>query len=265
MPSSFAPLFNNKICIMKLLTFILFFSLSFSMISQQNQSGIIRYEEAIKLNIDLGDEHPDMAQLLPSSQSVKKVLYYSEVESTYKNDATPEDINIQKNESGKDMQIMFKIPETVIYMHRKNNVFLQSQDLMGKLFLISDKVAEHTWKIIGEQKTILGFVCQKAVLADSSKHLVAWFTHQIPSKMGPDGMTGLPGMILALDYDNGQKMVVASSIEALAPDHIFEKPNKGKKLTRLEFNKIRDEKLKEMGAIHGKGPGVKMIIREERE
>ena len=59
-------------------------------------------------------------------------------------------------------------------------------------------------------------------------------------------------------------MTIATSIESLPEKFEFVKPDKGKKVNRAEYDKIREEKMKEMGAVNGKGTGVKMIIREER-
>ena len=42
------------------------------------------------------------------------------------------------------------------------------------------------------------------------------------------------------------------------------KPEKGKKVSGEEFEKIRKEKMEEMGAVQGKGGTFKVMIREER-
>lgn len=249
---------------MKFVTLLLLIISGSAIFSQQTNSGKIIYKETIKLNIDIGDDRPEMAKMFPTSQSVDKVLYFNTNESLFKNNEQPKDLDVKHEEEGSTFQIVMKMPESTIYVNKDNNVFLQSQDLMGKAFLISDSPKKYKWKITGEQKTILDYPCQRAVLNDTTQNVVAWFTTKIPVGTGPGGMTGLPGLILALEYDNGERMTIATSIEALPDSFEFVKPDKGKKVNKAEYDKIREEKMKEMGAVNGKGNGVKMIIREER-
>ena len=249
---------------MKFVTLLLLIILTGRLESQQTVSGKIIYKETIKLNIDVGADRPEMAKMFPTSQSVDKVLYFNTNESLFKNNEQPKDLDIKHEEEGSNFQIVMKMPESTIYTNKSENVYLQSQDLMGKAFLIVDSPKKYKWKITGEQKSILDHPCQRAVLNDTSQNVVAWFTSKIQVGTGPGGMTGLPGLILALEHDNGERMTIATSIESLPEKFEFTKPDKGKKVDRAEYNKIREEKMKEMGAVNGKGTGVKMIIREER-
>lgn len=247
---------------MKILFAAICFSFAGSLISQQTTSGKITYKETIKLNFDIEGHNPEMAKMIPSSQSAEKVLYFTSHESLYKNLDKPKDVEVNHEEDGGQFQLVIKMPETVIYTHKPEDRFLQSQDLMGKEFLISDKLEKFQWKITGDQKKILTYVCQKAVLADTSKNIAVWFTNQIPVSAGPNGLSGLPGMILAIEQDQGDRMTIATSVEPLPDSFTFAKPSKGKVVNRKEYEKIREDKMKEMGAVNGKGPGVKMIIRE---
>jgi GLPGLI family protein len=233
-------------------------------IAQPITSGKIVYKETIKLSIDLGEGNEEMAKLIPNSQSHDKVLYFNTNETLYKNYDKAQDLEINKEEDGNSFQLVMKVPESELYINAAAETYVHYQDLMGKEFLIVDRPTKQTWKITGEQKSILNYNCQKAILKDSTKKVEVWFTSLIPSKQGPAGMNGLPGMILAIEQDNGERMTIATSIESLPKDFVFAKPLKGKKVTKAEFEKIRDDKMKEMGAINGKGTGVKMIIREEK-
>jgi GLPGLI family protein len=118
------------------------------------------------------------------------------------------------------------------------------------------------WKVSAEQKQIAGFQCQKAVLQDTSRQVEAWFTTQIPVSVGPGEFADLPGLILELSMAGGDRTVVAEKVDLKPVEaKMIEKPTKGKSVTREEFNKIRDEKLKEMGAEPGGGGTMKVIIR----
>ncbi|MBK9270933.1 MAG: GLPGLI family protein [Saprospiraceae bacterium] len=250
---------------MKLIVTILAFAaITIPNFSQNIHSGKIIFKETIKLNFDLGDDNPQMAKMMPASQSVDKVLYFTKDESLYKNHENPKDLELKHEEGGGTFEIVMKIPESIIYINPVENTFIQSQDLMGKDFLITDKLPKNKWKMTGEQKSILNYPCQKAILQDTSKNVVAWFTPQIPVNFGPSGMTGLPGMILALETDNGDRMTIATSIDNLPESFQFTRPTKGKKVSKAEYEKIREAKMKEMGATDGKNGSIKMIITEER-
>jgi GLPGLI family protein len=236
--------------------------LSFSAFSQFQKSGKIYFKESIKLNIQISEENKEMAKMMPTSQDTYKVLFYNSNESLFKvEEKKNEDLDIKHEEGGSQMRMVFKVPQTTIYQNLSENSFVQSQEFLDKEFLIVDQVNDKKWKVTGEQKKVLDFVCIKATLVDTSQKVVAWFTPQIPVGMGPNGYSGLPGMILALDTDNGQRLIAATKIEALPAGFVFTKPEKGKKVSKAEFKKIRDDKMKEMGS-DGKG-GVRMIIRNE--
>lgn len=232
--------------------------------SQIPTSGKITFKETIKLNLDFGDENPELRKMIPSSQSADKVLYFNAGESLYKNEEKPKDVDVKHEEDGNSFQLVIKVPESVVYVNKSEGLFLQSQDLMGKEFLIKDKPEVPKWKMTGEQKKILDYTCQKAILLDTSKKVAVWFTNQIPVSTGPNGMSGLPGLILGIEQDLGDRMTIATKVDQLPQSFIFDRPSKGKVVNKAEFEKIREEKMKEMGAVNGNGPGVKMIIREER-
>jgi GLPGLI family protein len=192
-------------------------------------------------------------------------MYFNNNESLFKNLDKAKDLEMKNEEDGNQFQMILQMPESITYMCKSEDGYLQTQNLMGKDFLIKDKMQKYNWKVTTEQKKILNYVCQKAVLIDTSKNVVVWFTPQIPVSIGPNALNGLPGMILALEQDNGERTVIATAVEELPSNFAFEKPTKGKQVSKVEFEKIREDKMKEMGAVNGGGgTGVKMIIRQER-
>jgi len=125
---------------------------------------------------------------------------------------------------------------------------------------------KYKWKMTGEQKSILDYPCMKATYEKDSTTVVAWFTPQIPVSAGPSRYTGLPGMILEMEFNDGERKVVATEVElkALEKD-IIVAPKKGKKVTQEEYEKIQEEKMKELeqefgGSSSGSG-GTRIIIR----
>ena len=75
--------------------------------------------------------------------------------------------------------------------------------------------------------------------------VTAWFTPMIPIKNGPAEYGGLPGLILELNID--RQTILCSKIVVNPTDGIhIKKPEKGKEVSRDEFNKIVKEKTEEM-------------------
>lgn len=94
----------------------------------------------------------------------------------------------------------------------------------------------------------------------------AWFTPAIPVPAGPGHYGNLPGLVLALDVNEGERVITARSVESmeLSADQL-KKPRKGKKVSAEEYEAIVAEKMEEMGNDPGAAPGGhQMMIRVER-
>lgn len=146
---------------------------------------------------------------------------------------------------------------------------------MGKIFLIKDDIKKIDWELSDETKNIGTYTCYKATYtrevevrdfssfssADSDdkdkkeenkqakkmKKIVttAWYTPQIPVSNGPREFGGLPGLILELRQ--GKLTIVCSEVVLNPSEEItIKEPTKGKKVSQKEYNKIQEEKSKEM-------------------
>lgn len=249
---------------MKKILASLIISFPFFVIAQRS-SGEIKFQETIKLDIDLPEGNEELKKNIPISQSISKKLLFNADESYYKDDSQNEDLEINHAEEGNQVQIVMKNPENNIYTNSSKNLLIQSTEFFGKYFLITGDLNSKKWKLTGEQKQILDYPCQKAMLIDTSQNIVAWFTTQIPAKIGPNGYANLPGTVLRVEIDNGARTITATNVNFRSlKENEIEQPTKGKNVSAQEFTKIRNEKMKEMGMIQGKGGGMKMIIREER-
>ena len=237
----------------------------------QSTEGIISYTETIKMKIEVpeGMDAEEFRKMVPSEQKAGKILLFNANESLFTDapdqapGGTDAVINTQDGDGG-EVRMDFKIqrPENHQYRDIANGKRIESTEFFGRFFLIKEEPKRMKWKVSAEEKQIAGYRCQKAVLQDTSRQVEAWFTSQIPVSIGPGEFADLPGMILELSMSNGDRTLVADKVElkALEPKAI-EKPTKGKSVTREEFTKIRDEKMKEMGATPGGGGMMKVIIR----
>ncbi len=237
------------------------------LLAAQHTEGTITYTETVKMRVQVDDNGPDaeeMRKMLPPTQSFNQVLYFNEKASLYRepNEKDPsEDVDVQHEEEGRNMRVVMKRPQSRIYRDLEKNQIIQSQEFFGRFFLISGEATPKTWKLTGERKKILDYDCQKAILQDTSRVVEAWFTTQIPAAIGPGEFADLPGLILAIEVDHGNRSVVATKVNwTTLPKDIIEKPTKGKSVTREEYKKMVDEKMKEMGG-EGGGGNMRVIIR----
>jgi GLPGLI family protein len=235
-------------------------------IFSQTESGEISYTETVKLQIDIPEGNEEIRNSIPNSQSITKKLIFTAHESYYTDDAVNKDMEIKQQNNGMDMQIVMKNPQNNIYTNHDKNLLIQSTELFGKYFLVSGNLDFKKWKLSTGQKQIASYTCQKAILSDTTQQIVAWYTTELPAYLGPAGYAQLPGTVLGIDVDNGQRSIIATKINfrPVATNEII-KPAKGKKVSSEEYKKIRDDKMKEMGIVNGKSGAMKMIIREERD
>lgn len=161
------------------------------------------------------------------------------------------------------------------YKNVKSNTQLQEQEFYGKKFLINDVLQPIEWKLESETKNIGNYTCFKATASIPTKELTwysfswdnlretnnseidstqtkdikmtlveAWYTPQIPVRHGPLEYWGLPGLILEVSADN---TTMLCSKLVLNPGEIIEieAPSKGKKVTKLEYRTIINNKMVE--------------------
>ena len=172
-----------------------------------------------------------------------------------------EGVDLSSDDGSFQIKIMVDDTEDIRYKSFAENQKVHQRGMMGKSFVVKDKLDKLKWKITNEKVKYLDYECQKAVIENEDDFIVAWFTPQIPVKAGPAGLHGLPGAILMANYNDGEREIQAQKVEffTLEKDAI-KTPNDGKKVTEEEFEKILKEKEKEMEEMYG-GQGT---IRRER-
>ena len=179
------------------------------------------------------------------------------------------------------------------YKNIKTRQFIQDQEFFGRQFLIKDSLQKFEWKMGTETKQIGQYLCMKATAikkvdefdwrsmrrkksfeknrdkskADSTKaksvtedievpktiEVTAWYTPQIPINHGPDEFWGLPGLILEVNAD--QTSILCSKI-VMNPEQKFtiEAPDKGRIISRSDYNETVKLKMKEMREMYrGRG------------
>ncbi|MVM35803.1 GLPGLI family protein [Spirosoma sp. HMF4905] len=141
-------------------------------------------------------------------------------------------------------------PEEGGYSYRKSEFVLYNNfekehktdiiEMLGKTYVIDDSLHAPVWKIGNQIKEVAGYICMKAETEDPIKKqkITAWFAQDIPVAAGPEMMNSLPGLILALDINDGDVTVEAISVtfRPLKSDDL--------KLPKLKGKKIDDEAYK---------------------
>jgi len=223
--------------------------------------GTVYYEQVIKLNIQLDGDAAQFAHALPKERRSNKVLHFNSQASLFKKDLTAKKDETFENQSG-GMVIKMEEPDMKVFTDLVNKKQLEQKEFMTRQFLIERETGKDKWKFTGNNKTILGYACQEAVLEKDSTKMKVWFTPEIPVSTGPSKFVGLPGLILAVDINDGENTIAATSVK---PEKIeqkmLEKPKKGKKVSDKEYKKIVDEKMKEMGIEGGQKGGHRVMIK----
>ncbi len=170
------------------------------------------------------------------------------------------------------------------YKNVKENILVQSQEFYGKRFLVKDSLQNIQWKMGKDSKQIGQYLCFKATaivptseltwydfswgdLRDAEKQndstgaseipeikmteVEAWYTPQIPVGHGPAEYWGLPGLILEVSAGN-TTMLCAKIVMNPKEKIKIEAPDKGKEITKLDYQSTVQGKMLEMRNNRGR-------------
>jgi GLPGLI family protein len=235
---------------MKMYCFLVLLVLPLSPYAQT--TGKIIYEEKMDMHKTLPPGQQDMRDMMPQFSTSNWELVFSGDESIYQTQKL-EELEYTSNQGGAQMTMRFGRDNRVLYKNLATPEMVDSREFMQKQFLIKGPPTERKWKIGKKQKEILGYPCHEASFqADSTTHIVAWYTPKLQHPNGPSDFQGLPGLILQIDVNDGQRVTTATKIQFDSIDtSVILAPTKGKEVTADEFEKIRQEKMKEMGLQRG--------------
>lgn len=228
----------------------------------QNTEGVITYEVKINLHRRLPPGQEARKAMIPEFRTTKQQLFFNADESMYK--ALIEDEDESMGHGGGGMVIRMQQPNDELYINSGTTAIVSKREFMGKDYLIDDTLKISPWKLGSEVKEIQGYSCKMAYYVDETQpdriqEITAWYTDQLRPMLGPEQFGSLPGTVLAVDINNGERVIVARKLEFRAPKKSEMKiPTSGQKVTKAEFRKIVDETMKQMG---GSGGG-RMIIRD---
>jgi len=251
-----------------------------SLLYAQQKEGKVVYERTMQIQIHINDDNDAVAQMLPKTRTDKFELTFGNNQSLWKH----ADEEIDNTEfGGNGMQINFVGPgqNDIVFHDFTKGRRIDQREMFDKKFIVEDSIRKLNWKLTGETQTILGHACQKATTQPIGKRMqmtmdngkmerkeindtseiVAWFTTEIPVSAGPEVQGQLPGLILALDMNDGRMVYKAIEISPKFDLASVKEPTKGKKVTPDEFNMERNKMMDEMQKnMQGNG-GNRVIIR----
>lgn len=130
-----------------------------------------------------------------------------------------------------------------MYTNFKDDNRVLNKNISGVEYLLKDSIPKLEWKILPEIRTIAGYETRKATAVfNDTVTVVAFYTDQILTQGGPEGFTGLPGMILGLAIPRYFTTWFATKVEILPESSLkIQVPTKGEKAeTEKDFNKMLD-------------------------
>lgn len=230
-------------------------------------TGVINYEVKINLHRNIPKEREAQKAMIPEFRTMKQQLFFNENESLYK--PVIEDEEESFTATGGGMRMMFRMPGTELYLDQNTGKTISKQEFMGKNYLIEDSVKMSPWKFDTQTKMIANYECNMAYYTQTdtikvgdrepiirTSEITAWYTNKIRPFVGPERFNTLPGAVLAVDINNGERVILAKTIELRElKKNELKAPATGTKITQSEFRKIMEEQMKQMGG------GRQMIIR----
>ena len=250
-------------------------SITLTAAAQQKQGKAI-YTRTMQMQMSIND-NDHMEQMLSKTHTDNFELVFGNNQSIWKH-IDEEDNNDDANGNGPGLRLITPGQNDIVFSDFSNAKKTEQREMMERKFIVSDSIQKLDWKLSGETQTILGHACQKATakragkrtqmtldngkmerkeIADTST-IVAWFTMDIPVPAGPEVQGQLPGLILALDINNGRVVYRAIELSDKADMATIKEPTKGKKVTPAEYVKETAKMMDEMQK-NNQGSGNRII------
>ena len=251
-------------------------------IAAQMKEGKISYERKINMHRNLPD--PQMKSMVPEFRTDKFELIFNESVSLFRSvvDDEAPDPFANAGGGGGGMRMNFRMPTANTFTDVSKQMQYEERAFFEKEFLIIDSLKQYKWKLSEETKTIAKQLCKKATTmitapqmrmrvsiggggnntdtaantprAPKETELVVWYAENIPVSFGPDNYSGLPGVIMEIDQDNGATVTTAVEVSAKYPKKELVAPTKGDKMNRAQFQENMQKLMQEMQ----RGGGIRM-------
>ncbi|WP_445452889.1 GLPGLI family protein [Flavobacterium sp. 25HG05S-40] len=265
-----------------------------SMLKAQNFQGQAFYKSKTNIEASFNIESPGLNEEMKKKimENMKKefekeyILTFNKTESIYEEE---QKLEAPSPSVGGGVVVKMGGGDGKAYKNIKNKVSITEEDFFGKEFLITDSLSTYQWKLESETKKIGDYTCYKAtylipvsesekeayeklknkkedgktqfmMLSEPKEQLITvWYTPEIPFSHGPGEYWGLPGLILEANFD---KTVILCSKVILNPKEklTIKVPNKGKKVTKSEYERLVQEQLEQMSNQSDEKGGIRIEV-----
>ena len=229
---------------------------------------------------------PEMKARIPEFRTDKFELIFNENVSLFRSvvdEEAPDPFANAGGGGGGGMRFNFRMPSANTYTDLAKQIQYEGREFFEKEFLIVDSLKQYKWKLSEETKTIAKQLCKKATTmitapqmrmrvsigrggenntdttantkrAPKETELVVWYAENIPVSFGPDSYSGLPGVIMEIDQDNGATVTTSVEVSAKYPKKELVAPTKGEKMNRAQFQENMQKLMQDMQ----RGGGIRM-------
>ncbi|HMQ05799.1 MAG TPA: GLPGLI family protein [Saprospiraceae bacterium] len=228
----------------------------------QMTEGMIYYELTYNMHRNLPAEMEGMKIQIPEFRKEAKELIFNR-EASLMRASTDQSQTVTTTAAG-GMVMKSSNSGNNIYHDLVNDRKVEQRGVFEKQYLIESSGKTFPWVLSNEAKKIAGKNCQKATYRNDENDILveAWFSPEIPVSVGPDGFRGLPGAILHLDYNQGERVYTAVEVDRMKiKPKMLKEPEEGKRLSEEEFRKEMESMMESRG-VSGSG-GTFRVIRNE--
>ena len=231
----------------------------------QMKQGSVSYDRTAQMRMRINTGRGDEEKV--QSRTDKFELSFANNKSLWK--AAEKENEDEGGSDGGGMQIKMIVAgsDDVLFNDFTAGKSTELRVFFDKKFVVEDSIRPLKWKMSGDTKTILGHNCRKATTTTINTRMMmnvnngvmerkpiqdtsmvtAWFADDIPVSAGPAEYQGqLPGLILALDINNGRSVYRATAINEKTDIAAIKEPTGKKHYTPAEFITERDKMMDEM-------------------
>lgn len=137
--------------------------------------------------------------------------------------------------------------KNTVYNDYAHTSTVSQKPIFEETFLLQDSLLKIKWKITNDTRKIAGFDCRKAIgLLFDSVTVFAFYTDELMVTGGPEGINGLPGMILGVGIPRLHTTWFATKVQVVDVNlRTIIPPTKGKKMNRATMLNSMDKVLSE--------------------
>lgn len=241
---------------MKNILFLLFTIITTAAFAQKKiiTTGTIRFEGKVNMHKMLdgfGSNNPwaeEQKKRIPKYKITNYDLYFNTDESLFKKSKEQPPVDTKRMGM---MQVDDDKNET--YKNIAKDSIVATKQIFEEFTLIQDKLITAEWKLTNEYRTIAGFNCRRATtIIMDSLFIVAFYTDAITTQSGPEGLNGLPGMILGCAIPRLNLTYFATTVDELTDNReLIKAPSKGKKTDYKKLEAQIAEATKQWGKWGG--------------